>query len=243
MQYLKDYFENWNWWDWSWTVIASIVGTWIGLQWGEGGWRTWLSIITMLTGMWCVILVAKGRIFNYYIGIVNILGYGYISFTYQLYGETMLNILYYLPMSFFGLYIWSKHKDLRVKDAVDVRYLSDAHREAYGALTILAFLVYGIILNKMGDPYPYLDSASTVLSIVAMWALAWRYFEQWILWIIVDVVSVYMWYRVMIDSGTNDIALLVMWIAFLINAVYGYISWYRMVRDYSNHYPMKTNVN
>jgi len=230
-KYLQDYFENWNWWDWSWTIVASVVGTWLGVTWGEGGWQTALSVVTMLTGLWCVILVAKGRIFNYYVGIVNILGYGYISYTYQLYGETMLNILYYLPMSFVGLYIWSKHKNTAVKDSVKVKCLTLQQREAYGALTVIAFLVYGIILRKMGDPYPFIDSCSTVLSIVAMWAMAWRYWEQWILWIIVDVVSVYMWYCVMVDSGTNDIALLVMWIAFLINAVYGYISWYRMVRN------------
>lgn len=230
IEYLKSYFENWNWWDWSWTIVASVVGTWLGVRWGEGGMQTALSVITMLTGLWCVILVAKGRIFNYYIGIINILGYSYISYQYQLYGETMLNMLYYLPMSFVGLYIWSKHKDPSVKDAVKVKYLTLAQREAYGALTVIAFLLYGIMLKKMGDPLPFYDSASTVLSVVAMFAMAWRYWEQWMLWIIVDVVSVYMWYLTIDANGARDISMLVMWSAFLINAIYGYISWNRMIR-------------
>lgn len=228
IDYLKKYFENWTTWDWSWTIIASVIGTWLGIHFGEGGWGTALSVITMLTGLWCVILVAKGRIFNYYIGIINILGYSYIAYQYKLYGEVMLNMLYYLPMSFVGIFIWMKHRDPNVTDAVKVKYLDFRVRLAYGAMTALAVVVYAVILKKMGDPLPVLDSTSTVLSVVAMFLLAWRYMEQWVLWIVVDVVSVAMWYLTIDTNGTRDIAILVMWAAFLINAVYGYVSWKRM---------------
>jgi nicotinamide mononucleotide transporter len=226
--YLKDYFEEWNTWDWSWTIIATAVAVWLGLQWGEGGWRTWLSIITCLTGLWCVILVAKGRIFNYYVGIVNVVGYSYIAWGYQLWGEVMLNAAYFLPMQFVGLYIWMKNKDAAVPDKVRIKLMNKLQRLAWGVISISSVMIYGRILEKMGDPVPYLDSASTVLSIIAMILMAWRYMEQWILWIIVDIVSIWMWVLVLMNKGANDIAMLVMWSAYLVNACYGFYAWMKM---------------
>ena len=231
MQYLKDYFKDWNTWDYCWTIIASIVGTWIGLQWGEGGWKTWLSIITMLTGLWCVILVAKGRILNYYFGVVNCIGYAYIAYGYQLYGEVMLNALYFLPMQFVGLYIWRKNKDSKVVDKVKIKFMTNEKRFYTLAASLLSFIAYAVWLSRMGDPVPFLDSTSTVLSIIAMILMAWRYMEQWILWIVVDIVSVWMWILVIMEKGANDTALLVMWIAFLINAVYGFLMWIKMYKE------------
>ena len=234
INYLKEYFKDWNWWDYSWTIIASITGIWLGLHWGSDNWNTILSIVTCLTGLWCVILVAKGRIFNYYLGIVNVIGYAYISYQYQLYGEVMLNAMYFLPMQFVGLYIWTKHTNPEVKDAVKIRFLSHGRRLALFAFSGIVVIVYAKFLKSIGDPLPYLDSTSTALSVIAMILMAWRYMEQWILWIAVDIVSIMMWYLVVMDKGANDIALLVMWSAYLINAVYGFTMWIKMYNKQQN---------
>ena len=231
LDYLRDYFKDWILWDYCWVFIASCTGLWLGLTWGEGGWRTWLSIITCLTGLWCVILVAKGRIFNYYLGIVNVLGYAYIAYGYQLYGEVQLNLLYFLPMQFYGLWVWRRNKDFTVKDKVVVKFMTNSQRVVTTYLSLIAVGVYAWWLKSLGDPLPYLDSASTILSIIAMMLMAWRYMEQWILWIIVDIVSIWMWIVVLQTKGTNDIAMLVMWSAYLINAIYGFMAWIWMYKD------------
>ena len=49
--------------------------------------------------------------------------------------------------------------------------------------------------------------------------MAWRYMEQWVLWIVVDIVSVWMWYLTIDANGARDIAMLVMWSAYLVNRV------------------------
>ena len=234
INFLKEYFKDWNWWDYSWTIVASITGIWLGLHWGSGNWNTILSIVTCLTGLWCVILVAKGRIFNYYLGIVNVIGYAYISYQYQLYGEVMLNAIYFLPMQFVGLYIWTRNKNPEVKDAVRIKFMSNVDRCLWIAVSLAATLVYTFVLKCMGDPLPLIDSASTTLSVIAMILMAWRYMEQWILWIIVDIVCIIMWYLVVMDKGANDIALLVMWSAYLINAAYGFIVWIKMYHKQQN---------
>lgn len=54
--------------------------------------------------------------------------------------------------------------------------------------------------------------------------------EQWILWIVVDVVSIIMWFIVVFQQGSNDIGVLIMWSAYLINAIYGFLNWIAMYR-------------
>jgi nicotinamide mononucleotide transporter len=228
MYALKNYFNDWNLWDWTWTITASIIAVWLGLHWAPGGWRTGLSIITCLTGLWCVILVAKGRLLNYYVGIINVLGYGYIAYEYQLYGEVMLNIGYFLPMQFVGLFIWYRNINPDTVDTVKVKFITWGGRACLASVTLLATMIYAFILTEMGDPLPWLDSCSTVLSVIAMILMAWRYMEQWILWIIVDIVSIWMWWLTIDANGARDIAILVMWSAYLINAVYGFIMWIKM---------------
>ena len=140
----------------------------------------------------------------------------------------MLNALYFLPMQFVGLYIWSKHRSTTTKDGVVVEFLSWEQRGVVLMICTIVVLLYAVWLKNMGDPLPLLDSASTILSIVAMILMAWRYMEQWVLWIIVDIVSVAMWWIVVDENGARDVALLVMWIAYLINAVYGFYYWVKM---------------
>ena len=75
-----------------------------------------------------VVLVAKGKIANYYFGIIQTGLYAYIAYGYGLYGEVMLNGLFYFPLQFVGIYLWSRHtvkSDARGEDVV-VHSLSKA---------------------------------------------------------------------------------------------------------------------
>jgi len=127
--------------------------------------------------------------------------------------------------------MWRRNKDPKVKDKVEIKFLTNNGRLFWGFISVIAVAMYAMWLEQLGDPLPGLDSASTVLSIIAMILMAWRYMEQWILWIVVDIVSVLMWIFVLMDKGTNDIAILVMWSAYLINAVYGFLMWIKMYKE------------
>ena len=88
------------------------------------------------------------------------------------------------------------------------------------ALTI----VYGLFLQFLNGNLPFIDALSTVISVVALYISIKMYTEQWILWIIVDVVTVIMWLIALIN-GTGSIAVLLMWCIYLINAVIMYVKW------------------
>ncbi len=187
----------------------------------------WVGIIASLTGMICVVLVAKGKISNYYFGIVNVVAYAWVAYQWKYYGEVMLNLIYFLPMQFYGIWFWRKNLKKKSKEDVLIKFLSNKQRVIWALISIVGVVGYGIVLKLMGGSLPFVDSTSTVLSIIAMVLMARLYMEQWILWIIVDVVSVIMWFVVMFKGG-NDVAVLIMWSAYLVNAVYGLINWIKL---------------
>ena len=62
-----------------------------------------------------------------------------------------------------------------------------------------------------------------------MLLMAKLYMEQWFLWILVNIASIVLWAYALLNGG-NEITLLLMWIAYLINAIYGWINWIKLYR-------------
>jgi nicotinamide mononucleotide transporter len=89
---------------------------------------------------------------------------------------------------------------------------------------------YGLFLKFLNGTLPFVDSVTTVFSIVATIMLTKRLTDQWFYWILVDIWSLVMWIFIFMRDG-NDITVLIMWLAFLVNAVYGYYNWKRMEKE------------
>lgn len=210
--------KNWSLFEKGLLIIATILILGLSLYWGDSV----IGIISSVTGIICVILTAKGSIKSYYFGLINVSLYCFISYQQSFYGEVMLNGLYYIPMQFIGYLAWSKH--LTNTGYVQSQRLSNQQRILITVGSVVAIVAYGIFLKQLGGNLAYIDSTSTILSIVAMYLGVKRYMEQWALWIIVNVVSIIMW-GVALTQGSTDIATLLMWVAYLVNAVYGYVKW------------------
>lgn len=224
-KFIKNELANWKIYEICWLVIAAFSITGLSVYWQD----TWYGILSALSGVICVILTGKGKLSAYIFGVINCILYGLISYGQGLYGETMLNLLYYLPLQFYGFVIWNKNMN---NDSLEVKRMIMPISERFKkcALIVLSTVVYGLILKKMNDPMPFIDSFTTVASVFAMWFSCKRFMEQWYLWIAIDIVSVYMWWT-RYSIGGDNIATLLMWIVFLINAVYGFIKWNYNVKN------------
>jgi nicotinamide mononucleotide transporter len=224
---IKNYFTDWTLFEKIWLSSFTALTIYLFFAWQD----TWIGLGASLTGMMCVILTAKGKISNYYYGIVNSILYAYVAYTSQYYGEVMLNILYFLPLQFIGIYYWKKHVNKnKTEDDVLVKWFTLKERILWLLITIAGTAGIGIFLKIIGSKLPYIGAFTVILSIIAMILTVKRVAEQWILWIIVDIVTIYMWFY-SIEQGGSDITVLIMWIAFLTNAIYGFINWYRLERD------------
>ena len=102
---LKDMVKGWKPAEVFWLAFATVAILVLSILIGD----TPMGIIAALTGVWCVILTGKGKVANFLFGIVNVVLYAIISWQTKYYGEVMLNLLYYLPCSVLGLFVWSRH--------------------------------------------------------------------------------------------------------------------------------------
>ena len=190
-----------------------------------------------IAGVLCVVLVAKGSIWNYLFGLVNVSMYAYISYKAALYGDAALNALYYLPMQFIGWWQWRKRGAALSEQEVDgsgvqvkARRMSWRQRTVMIAGCTLSIVAFGFILSYLGDPQPFKDSTTTVLSIVAQALMALAFMEQWALWIITNIVSVIMWVICVARGEAHAAVMVIMWIFYLLNSINGLRVWLKLSR-------------
>ena len=124
--------------------------------------------------------------------------------------------------------MWKKHMNKDTGEVSKARLTLKKGLVVY-ALTVVAIVLYGFVLKAMGGNLPFVDSMSTVVSVVAQVLSVRRLMEQWVLWIVVDVVTVVMW-AINFAQGGESIAALAMWSIYLLNAIFMYIRWYREVQ-------------
>ena len=199
--------------------LSSILA--LSLHWGD----TVLGIVAATTGMLYTILAGKGKPLCFVFGLVNTPIYAYIAFGAGYYGDFALNI-YYFVMMFPGIVFWLKNKSSSPEESIKRVRLSAKERLKLCALCVVGVVLLWIILLFLYGSRPFCDSVTNTLSIAAMVLTVRRAIEQWVLWIIVDIVEVFMWWYAWRD-GSGTISVLLMWLLFLINGVYLLYLWKR----------------
>lgn len=222
---MKDFIKNelagWKKLEVFWLVLACSVITGLSIYWGD----TLMGIVSSTTGVACVVCTGKGKLSAYIFGLINSILYAIIAYKATLYGETMLNALYYVPMQFVGFYVWSKNINSETNE-VSKRHMKNSGRLILLLSILAATYMYGLVLNYLGDAMPFVDSFTTVSSVVAMIVSVKMFAEQWWIWVAVDIFSVYMWWCDF-RSGSDNVATLLMWVVYLGNAIIMLIKWER----------------
>lgn len=184
-----------------------------------------------ISGVICVVMVARGNIMNYLFGVINVSLYAYISFKAGLYGDAALNALYYFPMQFIGWFSWVKKREEAESVTVVARRMSRSQRVWLSFACVILTAVVAWILHISGDPQPVKDSATTVLSVIAMFLMVRRFMEQWTLWVAVNIISIVMWSIALINGQSHSALMVIMWVFYLANSVNGWITWVRLSKS------------
>lgn len=220
-KFLKEECSGWKKWEVIWLIFANLIILGVSAYLGDNA----LGIITSMTGVTCVILVGKGKMSNYIFGTVNVILYALTAWKARYYGDVMLNLLYYFPTNIIGWFVWMRHVDKESNEVYKER-MTVKQDIIVTLISIIGIFAYSYILKLLGGNLPLVDSMSTVLSIVAQILMIKRYTEQWIVWIVVDVVSVIMWIAALFGEG-QSIAVLMMWAVYLANAIIMFVKWYK----------------
>lgn len=177
-----------------------------------------ISLISGVTGIISVILCSQRKISFYFFGFIQLGTYMYLALQQRFYGELIENVFYIITM-LIGIVVWLKNYNTE-EQIVESKRLSD--RLFYIICSIMVFIcvLFGYYMKYFTDnTQPFMDSFSTVPAFIAQTLLMLRYREQWIFWIIIDVVSIFMW------MFANNWIMVIQFIFWTMNCIYGYRKW------------------
>ncbi|AMO48600.1 nicotinamide mononucleotide transporter [Kosakonia oryzendophytica] len=181
---------------------------------GAGGYDlSWIEATGTLAGLLCIWLASLEKISNYAFGLINVTLFAIIFFQIQLYASLLLQ-LFFFAANIYGWYAWSRQTSQN-EAALQIRWLPLSKALTWLAICVLAIGLMTLfidpvfaVLTKIAvaamqtlgmnvamptlqpDAFPFWDACMMVLSIVAMILMTRKYVENWLLWVIINVISV-----------------------------------------------------
>ncbi len=187
-----------------------------------------LEIVGVVTGLIYLWLEYRASIYLWIVSIIMPAIYLFIFYDAGLYADFGINI-YYLIIALYGWLSWKYgFKIIGKKDPV-IKELPITYMPKINWLGvvivyfILQLFISWLLVEYTNSTVPWIDSFTTALSIVAMWMLARKYVEQWLVWIVVDVVSsgLYIYKELYFTAG--------LYLLYAIIAIFGYYKWRKMM--------------
>ena len=186
---------------------------------GAGGYDlSWIEAVGTLAGLLCIWLASLEKISNYAFGLINVTLFAIIFFQIQLYASLLLQ-LFFFAANIYGWYAWSRQNSQQEAE-LQIRWLPLPKAIAWFAACVVAIgfmtvfidpvfafltrvavsVMSGLGLNVtmpelQPDAFPFWDSCMMVLSIAAMILMTRKYVENWLLWVVINVISVVIFAR------------------------------------------------
>ncbi len=184
---------------------------------------SWLEAAAVVFGILSVWFARKENIWVYPTGIVNVLIYVYLCFFAGLYADMAINGFYFV-MSVFGWYNWTRRDEMQNHKPISA--LSLKEWVFYLIIVIVSFgLIYFVLSRYTNSTVPIFDGFTTSLFIVGMWLMAIKKIENWIFWIIGDLLVIPLF------ASKGLVFTSVQYIVFLILAIMGYVEWRKRLAD------------
>jgi nicotinamide mononucleotide transporter len=178
-----------------------------------------LEIIAVLFGLASVWFSKQNKILVFPTGMISTAIFVYLLLKWTLLGDMMING-YYFIMSVYGWYIWTRKVDATHVTPISVTTKKEKIYSVLIFFTTLVF-VYAVYnyFDKWNDWTAIVDTITTAIFFVGMWLMAKRKIENWIYWIIGDVISVPLYFY----KGFTFTSL--QYLIFTVIAIYGYLAW------------------
>jgi nicotinamide mononucleotide transporter len=178
-----------------------------------------LEIIAVLFGLASVWFSKQNKVLVFPTGMISTAIFVYLLLKWTLLGDMMING-YYFIMSLYGWYIWTRKVDATHMTPISV---TTKREKVYSVLIFITTLlfVYAVYnyYDKWNDWTAIVDTITTAIFFVGMWLMAKRKIENWIYWIIGDIISVPLYFY----KGFTFTSL--QYLIFTVIAIYGYLAW------------------
>lgn len=183
---------------------------------------TWPEAIAVITGLLSVWFAKKENILVYPTGIISVLIYVYLCLSVKLYADMSINFFYFV-MSIYGWVKWS-----RKTGGKPARPITWATRQEWifsvvGVIIFFVILVF-ILKNYTDSNVPVWDALTTAIFIIGMWLMALKKIENWLAWIVGDLISIPLF------ASKGLVLTSIQFAIFLVLAIAGYIEWSSKVK-------------
>ena len=186
-----------------------------------------IGMICGVSGVICVALTAKGKISSYIFNFIQMITYMVICWDAALYLEFGEQVFYFIAC-IFGVFLWKKNM-VKNEDGSE-QVVAKKFKLWHWIVTVVATIVCTLGLgyfgdNVLGSTLSYLDALTVALAVIAQLLMVWRYREQWVMWIVIDISSLIMFLIL------GQWSMVAMYVAWTINAIYGWYNWSKLNRQ------------
>ncbi len=184
-----------------------------------------LEITAVVFGLLSVVFSKKNNILVFPTGMISTLIFVYLLYQWELLGDMMINA-YYFIMSIYGWYIWTRKDSAQHDTPISTTTLKEKRQSLliFVATVIFVVTVYSVF-NKFNQWTAYVDTITTAIFFVAMWLMAKRKIENWIYWIIGDMISIPLYFYKGLTFSSFQ------YIVFTILAILGYQEWKKIIKN------------
>lgn len=190
--------------------------------------EVYLELIAVFFGLWSVWSAKKDSVWVFPTGLINTSIYAFLLWKWSLLGDSMINV-YYFVMSIYGWYHWTRKEGDHDEFPISVMVFKEKIISIVIFILTLVFVI-GVYLyfDKFTSWYSYVDTILTAVFFVGMWLMARRKIENWIFWIVGDLLSVPLYFA----KGYTFTCF--QYIVFTVIAVYGYLEWKKILNSSQN---------
>jgi nicotinamide mononucleotide transporter len=199
---------------------------------------SWLEVVGVVFNLISVWLLARNRVLGWPIGLIGVVLFLFLFYQVRLYSDAVEQI-YYLVTGLYGWWLWREVKD---RPALPIEQLSYRERGIWFGVFVLGSYALGHFMSQIHiylpgifkEPadFPYLDAGTTVAGFIANYLMATRKFDNWPIWVMVNIVCIYIYF------SKSMLAMSVLYAIFLVFAFKGMILWWKMLKGH----PVKTFV-
>lgn len=219
----NEFWNGYNWFErifFSLLVLMQVVAYIIAPD-------TAIGIVCGISGVLCVALTAKGKLSSYLFNFIQMATYMVICWGAGLYLEFGEQVFYFLAC-IYGVFAWSKNMRKNEDGSTEVK--GKKFKWWHWIVTIAVTAVTTVLLGRFGDvvlgsTMSYLDACTVALAVLAQLLMVWRYREQWVMWIAIDVVSIVMF------ALLGQWSMVAMYVAWTANAIYGWCNWTKLCKE------------
>ena len=198
-----------------------------------------IAALGSVMGVASTVLSANGIIWTFIFGILDVTFCCIVAADNQIWGNFALHLFYFLPMQFVGIWQWRKRGAQGAKSEVKARRLTGKQglitvASVLAGLALVYFVLIQIKLNTVGADFDrsqvFFDAAVTTFNIAGQILMSLAFYEQWYLWILVNISSIFLWGGTMMSSAASSytVVMFIKYCFYLVNSINGLRIWWKL---------------